>query len=961
IENIPLGTSITVTSSIEAGCETSNTLTGPTDCPVECNFPNLTMGQGICDGGGTWSVSFVETTGAILSTNAGTIIDNTVINIPIGTDLVISANNGNCAISITVLSVADCDNTCENPRISIGGTICTDANQTYSVIFTATVGSTVTSDYGVVGAGVITGIPAGQAVTVTVSFPGCPAQVVVVPAPECSCEDPVLTIGDIVCDGDSYSITYYHSGDDIVASAGVVNGNRIENIPLGTSITVTSSIEAGCETSNTLTGPTDCPVDCDFPNLTMGQGICAGDGFWLVSFVETTGAILSTNVGTIVDNKVINIPIGTDLVISANNGSCAVSITVLSVEDCNRPCENPRISIGGAFCTELNTTYSIIFTLYNGASLTSNYGVIGDGIITGIPSGQDVILTVSFPGCEAEVIHVPAPYCPDLSSLGDFVWHDLDGNGQQDPGEPGIPGVQVNLYRSNGMYMGTQYTDANGKYLFVNLWPRDYYLEFITPDGYDKTFFNRGNDVTDSDNDGTYGPGTTTTIHLGEGVDDLTWDAGYYKCIPIGDLVWYDINKNDIWDTNENGINGLQVNLWRNHFGTWMIWEHTFTGHRPGTPSDDGYWSFCTPPGEYYVEVIMPPLGLVRARPNVGNNRFIDSDITNANGPTTTNKFTVVSGGTKLDIGAGFYPQATAGSLVWLDANGDGVRDNNEEMVEGVKVEAILASTHEVVGTAFTDEDGVYELEELEKQAYYFRFTPPSTFYPTVAAATSDDKDSDVDHSNGLNTTRTFDMQPETSYKNIDMGIMFAPLPLEWLDVTAKRDNEVHVIKWQVGQELYVSHYEVERRLESENDFNVIPGRIDAKGNTRVVDYQHKDYDVSRPGVYLYRVKQYDLNGKFTYSKIVKVVHYGENSIELYPNPAYNETNLIVNLTQDASVAIEIFDGSSRLVKVVSKAELQLAGDKTYKIDLESLSAGVYNVVVTIDGVKTQKKLIRIE
>ncbi|HEX6882097.1 MAG TPA: SdrD B-like domain-containing protein, partial [Planctomycetota bacterium] len=29
--------------------------------------------------------------------------------------------------------------------------------------------------------------------------------------------------------------------------------------------------------------------------------------------------------------------------------------------------------------------------------------------------------------------------------IGNFVWHDLDGNGIQDPGEPGLPGVRVLL------------------------------------------------------------------------------------------------------------------------------------------------------------------------------------------------------------------------------------------------------------------------------------------------------------------------------------------------------------------------------------------------------------------------------------------------------------------------------------------------------------------------------------
>ncbi|HMU05921.1 MAG TPA: SdrD B-like domain-containing protein, partial [Saprospiraceae bacterium] len=165
-----------------------------------------------------------------------------------------------------------------------------------------------------------------------------------------------------------------------------------------------------------------------------------------------------------------------------------------------------------------------------------------------------------------------------LAAIGDFVWHDLNGDGLQSVGEPGIPGVQVNLYKGDGSFVGTTFTNVNGRYLFDFLYPGDYYLEFIDPAGYDKTFANTGNnDANDSDNDGSNGPGTTKTTYLAPGERDMTWDAGYYICVPIGDLVWYDINKNDVWDTNENGINGLVVNLWRNHFGTWIVWETKYT------------------------------------------------------------------------------------------------------------------------------------------------------------------------------------------------------------------------------------------------------------------------------------------------------------------------------------------------------------------------------------------------
>ena len=53
----------------------------------------------------------------------------------------------------------------------------------------------------------------------------------------------------------------------------------------------------------------------------------------------------------------------------------------------------------------------------------------------------------------------PRPYL-----IGDTVFFDANGNGVQDPGEPGIPGVVVNLKDWAGAVMGTATTDANGYY-----------------------------------------------------------------------------------------------------------------------------------------------------------------------------------------------------------------------------------------------------------------------------------------------------------------------------------------------------------------------------------------------------------------------------------------------------------------------------------------------------------------
>jgi protocatechuate 3,4-dioxygenase beta subunit len=127
--------------------------------------------------------------------------------------------------------------------------------------------------------------------------------------------------------------------------------------------------------------------------------------------------------------------------------------------------------------------------------------------------------------------------------IGDFVWYDANGNGCQDAGEPGIPGVQVRLYSgacgSPGTLIATKITDSTGHYLFSGLCPGAYQVAITTPAGYNATTANKGctnpnlplpNNQTDSKcNCGGASPCITcVTLTIASPVN-LNVDCGYVK------------------------------------------------------------------------------------------------------------------------------------------------------------------------------------------------------------------------------------------------------------------------------------------------------------------------------------------------------------------------------------------------------------------------------------------------
>ena len=117
---------------------------------------------------------------------------------------------------------------------------------------------------------------------------------------------------------------------------------------------------------------------------------------------------------------------------------------------------------------------------------------------------------------------------PVLAALGDFVWHDLDKDGIQDAGEPGIAGVTVNLLNCASTVLATTTTDASGLYGFSGLTPGGYSVQFVLPSGYAFTLQNQGaNDATDSDANTT--TGMTGCYTLAPGETNLTVDAGLFQ------------------------------------------------------------------------------------------------------------------------------------------------------------------------------------------------------------------------------------------------------------------------------------------------------------------------------------------------------------------------------------------------------------------------------------------------
>jgi uncharacterized repeat protein (TIGR01451 family) len=415
------------------------------------------------------------------------------------------------------------------------------------------------------------------------------------------------------------------------------------------------------------------------------------------------------------------------------------------------------------------------------------------------------------------------------ASLGDRVWLDQNGNGVQDAGESGIPGVTVTLFTSGGTQVGAPTTtDATGIYAFPNLPPSDYYVQFTPPSGYISSPANQGgNDAADSDADAT-GRTAITTITPGE--SDPTWDAGMYIPVSLGNLVWSDVNNNGLVDGGESGINGVVVNLYHDTNSNSQIDAGEMVATQ--TTSGGGLYLFDNLiPGSYLVQLpasnFTNPGVLVGYRsstgrigthisatgpyePAPGPNNDINNDdngsavngqgiisaqiVLTSNGEPTNDGDS--SPNSNLTIDFGVFQPASLGSIVWYDTDRDGVCDSGETGVPNVTV-TLYDSAGNPIATASTDSTGFFQFTNLPPGSYSVGFSNlPSGYTFTQANQGSDDSnDSDANPNTGLTSPIT--LTPGQNNPTLYAGIVvIIPTAITLASFTAMPEGDTIAVRW---------------------------------------------------------------------------------------------------------------------------------------------------------------------
>lgn len=338
--------------------------------------------------------------------------------------------------------------------------------------------------------------------------------------------------------------------------------------------------------------------------------------------------------------------------------------------------------------------------------------------------------------------------------IGDKIWHDRKRNGLQDDGEPGLAGVNVQLYSDadmngipDGSAISSKTTNDAGIYRFVNIPPGNYVVGCVPPPEYMHTIQFAGvSDSIDSNIDPVTGFTGTIQVSLEDNV--VTQDAGFYKNASIGNYVWEDENHNGQQDPDEHGIAGVQVKLFLDENENALPDGPELISY---TTDESGFYLFSEIlPGNYVMQFVAPGNYLPTMPCNFTGDDSTDSEINPVTGYTNT--IHLFSGETSTNIDGGFFRLGAIGNKVWEDVNHNGIQDTGEPGIAGIVVQLYADTNNDQLpddaplASTNTNTSGTYYLSQVVPGSYIIGLSVPFGYVLTTFRnpAATDDTDSDI-------------------------------------------------------------------------------------------------------------------------------------------------------------------------------------------------------------------------
>jgi hypothetical protein len=173
-------------------------------------------------------------------------------------------------------------------------------------------------------------------------------------------------------------------------------------------------------------------------------------------------------------------------------------------------------------------------------------------------------------------------------------------------------------------------------------------------------------------------------------------------------------------------------------------------------------------------------------------------------------------------------------------------------------------------------------------------------------------------------------------------------LPVKYYAFTAASNDQSVLLNWITESEINNSHYEVERSFDG-NKFSTV-GTV-AANSKKEYDFKDESSSLKENTIAYYRLKQVDVDGKFTYSNIlnVRLKINAEVKMQVSPNPFVEAITTRFMATEKGKAEIRIMNTKGQIVS--NKIINIIKGYNNIQIDgLSNLPSGIFITNLIVNG-----------
>ncbi len=185
-------------------------------------------------------------------------------------------------------------------------------------------------------------------------------------------------------------------------------------------------------------------------------------------------------------------------------------------------------------------------------------------------------------------------------------------------------------------------------------------------------------------------------------------------------------------------------------------------------------------------------------------------------------------------------------------------------------------------------------------------------------------------------------------------------VPVELTSLSGKIENGKVILNWETSSETNNRGFEIERSTDNTNF--ITRGFVEGQG-TSTEKHHYSFSDNALNGTIFYKLKQIDFNGKFKYSKSIKINSTFAVNFRLfqnYPNPFNPNTIIEYNIPYYSFVSIKIYNILGKEVASLIDQN-QKAGSYSVMFNGENLPSGIYFYKLQANNFSETKKMILVK